>query len=77
MGDGSEAGSFVAAPRRPRDADPIDSFRHRPVVAGEGWHWRQMELVGVCMEMRIGRMKRLRTRPARVAEVEREEEERC
>lgn len=36
MGDGSEAGSFVAARRGPRDADGIDSFRHRAVVAGEG-----------------------------------------
>ncbi len=73
MGDGSESGSFVAAPRRPRDADPIDSFRHRPVVAGEGWRWRQRELVGVGMGMT---MERLRTGSKRVEEVERGEEER-
>lgn len=34
--DGSEAGSFVAAGRGPRDADPADRFRHRPVLANGG-----------------------------------------
>lgn len=34
--DGSEAGSFVAARRGPRDGDSVDRFRHR-AAAGEGW----------------------------------------